>query len=129
MQSSVVKSYTSPKLIIFPRHMVTPANAPLQPNQTETGYSPQRHGNWAQWVAPIITLLIGIISVYIMVHNRNVDIAARTSDEHVNSLIDTKIDTKLNPAIDKVNTHLDKVNDQLDTKIDALIGKIDVLSD
>ncbi len=105
--------------------MVAPAEAPLQADQTKTRYSPQKHGNLAQWVAPFISFIMLIIVVCF----HYADSAAKSSDEHVNSLIDTKIDTKLNPAMEKVSTHLDKVNAQLDTKIDAVIGKIGILSD
>jgi hypothetical protein len=127
MQSVVEKSYTLPKLLVFPsgRNMVAPAEAPLQADQTKTRYSPQKHGNLAQWVAPFISFIMLIIVVCF----HYADSAAKSSDEHVNSLIDTKIDTKLNPAMEKVSTHLDKVNAQLDTKIDAVIGKIGILSD
>jgi hypothetical protein len=35
------------------------ANASPEPSL----YNPSRHGTWAQWVAPAITLLIGILMV------------------------------------------------------------------
>ena len=57
----------------------------------------------AQWVAPIITLIIGIVTVSLMVHFRNVDSATRSSDEHVNGLIDAK----LIPGIKEVDGNID----------------------
>jgi hypothetical protein len=82
-----------PWIIPFPEYMGTPASFPPHPNEQspQAGYVPQKHGNWAQWVSPAVTLLIGIVSVSIMVHYRNADTAARSSDEHVNGLIDAKL--------------------------------------
>ena len=74
------------------------------------GYHPQKHGTWAQWVAPAITLLIGIIMVSLQVHYRNVDSSVKSSDEHINTLIRNEID----PEKKDINGHIDKLGEKID---------------
>jgi hypothetical protein len=122
MQAVAQQNFTLPKLIAFPKRMGAPSKARSQPNQPQPqpGYSPQKHGNLAQWVAPAITLIIGIVSVSFMVYFRKVDSATKTFDEHTNTLIDEK----LNPAVEKINENFDKklapINQQLNTLIQQI---------
>ncbi len=94
------------------------------PQQTG-GYHPQKHGTWAQWVAPAITLLIGIIMVSLQVHYRNVDSSAKSSDEHVNTLIRSQID----PAKKDINDHTDKSIKDVNDNVNKIGDKIATLSD
>jgi hypothetical protein len=104
------------KLLVFPASMSTPSLPPEDPQ----GWNPQRHGNLAQWIAPIITLIIGIVTVGMMMHYRNVDSAGKTADEH----LDSRIDAKLNPAKESINMHIDSKIDPLNTKIDGLSERV-----
>lgn len=100
----------------------------IQPTPPPPGqqppWNPHWYGNLAQWVAPAVTLIIGIISVSLLVHYRNVDSSAKSSDEHINSLIDSR----LNPAVQAINDNIDKklvpVLSQL-TDLAARVGRLE----
>jgi hypothetical protein len=95
---------------------------PIPPQQPP--WNPHWYGNLAQWVAPAVALLLGIISVCLVVHYRNVDSSAKSSDEHVTTLIDAK----LNSAVQTINENIDKklapILSQL-TDLTTRLGKLE----
>jgi hypothetical protein len=113
----------SPKVIVFRARM---AAAPIPP-PPETGqprYNPPTHGNWAQWGAIVGALLIGITNIGTTWWFHHTESSAKSSDEHVN----TVIDTKLKPAIDSINDHIDKKLEPINAKLDDLntrVGKLE----
>jgi hypothetical protein len=114
---------TSPKVIFFPNRMGAQAQIPpeQQPQQNQAGYHPPTHGTWAQWVAPAVTLIIGIVSVSLMVHYRNEDNAAKISDEHIRNLVEDKFKPVNRDVVE------DKIG-KLGDKIDKLGEKVETLS-
>lgn len=128
MPAIVEKTATaaSPKVLVFRSHMATaPQIPPEQPAGTGGGgYSPQRHGNWAQWVSPLAAIVACFLTVGTVVHYRNADASAKTSDEHVNALIDTK----LNPISKDFREELSKQLAPINAKLDDLttrVGKLE----
>ncbi|MGA2358638.1 MAG: hypothetical protein ABSF66_06535 [Terriglobales bacterium] len=120
-------SFRTAKVIVFPSRMSTTTTPPAG---QQPPWNPHWYGNLAQWVAPAVALILGIISVSLVVHYRNVDSSAKSSDEHTNALIDAKLD----PAVDKINDHIDKKLEpmqgqltDLATRIAKLEGRFDQL--
>jgi hypothetical protein len=115
------------EVIVFPAYMGTPASSAPPPGQ-QPPWNPHWYGNLAQWIAPLITLLIGIIMVFLQVHYRNVDSAAKSSDEHTNSLIDAK----LTPPVREINASVTSIIGdigKLDTRIKNLEKAVQTLAD
>lgn len=114
------------KIIVFPGRMGTQNPIPqAQPEQSQTaGYHPPTHGNWAQWVAPAVALLIGVVSVSLMVHFRNEDAASKVSDEHIRNLVDDKF-KPLNRDVfeEKTGKTGDKI-DKLGEKVDSISERV-----
>jgi hypothetical protein len=96
-------------LIVLPKRMGAPAIQPPPPGP-QPPWNPHWYGNLAQWIAPTITLLIGIVMVILQVHYRNVDRSAKSSDEHVNALITAQLDTKLTPITQQLASLTQTVN-------------------
>jgi len=104
---------SSPKVLVFRTPMGGQTPIPLkEPNQPQPqgGYRPHIHGNLAQWVAPAITLIIGIVSIWMVRSSRTADIEKTTTDEHTNGLITAKLD----PEIDKLNQRVSKLEGQIE---------------
>jgi hypothetical protein len=111
--------------------MSTPASSqPELPHPPEekppSKFNPPRHGTVAQWVSAVVALL----AFGLALQNRSLTKAyhdeatqAKASDEHINNLIDSK----LNPAVDKVNENIDAklgpINEQL-RELNRLIGQL-----
>lgn len=92
-------------------------------NKISTSNSKRWKLNLDSKSALIATWLVALATVGLLVSdrcNRSAERAEKSSDEHVN----TMIDTKLNPAIDKINGHIDSKVDQLSTKIDGLSDRV-----
>src|SRR5712691_13370265 len=70
-----------------------------KPPSTSTGHDPQKHGNWAQWAAVSVAVLIGLCNAGLTVHYHHEDSSATASDEHSNTLINAK----LAPAVNEIN--------------------------
>src|SRR5208337_3163409 len=119
MQAVAEKSaiFTSPKVIVFPKHMGAPN--PIPPPQTEqpSGFHAPTHGNWAQWAAIAAAIIIPFIV-------RHYDRTAMQDAENFNLRVDSRIDAKLNPKVDKINEHIDSKVDELGKKIDALSDRV-----
>jgi len=97
-----------PNFIIFPAHMGTPAaNAPA-PTPPQPGWW-QQHGNTAQWFAVIVALVtvFGNMALTLWFHYTASE--AKASDEHVNALVDGK----LNPALTELNRKVDAGSNKL----------------
>lgn len=118
MQANRIRpDFSTGELLIFPASMKKPpATRKTSPNQPPSWW--QRYGNTAQWIAPSVAVLSLVLNTWVSFHNHKMDSDAKTSDEHVNSLIDAR----LNPAIEKIDNHID-------AKIDPLIQRADALSD
>jgi hypothetical protein len=89
-------------LIAFPSYMVTPSTAPEQPNQNPAGWNPQKHGTSAQIATAIVAGLSALASLGTLTYvisTRHADQAATTSDEHINSLIDKKLEPTRNDIV------------------------------
>jgi hypothetical protein len=114
--------FSGPWVFLIPKYMGRRTTLPPRSNEqvSGVGYVPQTHGNWAQWAAPAVALLIGIVSVSLMVYFRIENIKARVSDDHTNVLIDAK----LNPLMDKVNDGIDQKLLSLNSKVDDLAQRI-----
>jgi hypothetical protein len=122
---------TSPKVLAFPRQMAKTAQSPSQPESSGSpgaGYNPQKHGTWAQWVAPAVTLFaalialgIGIINIWLVTSYHNEINKAKASDDHTNQLIDEKLDPKLG----KINDQLG----QLSRDVSRIEGKLNISID
>jgi hypothetical protein len=125
----------SPKVLVFPKHMAKPASPSSQPDlhgQIEAGlppgYSPPRHGSWAQWAAVIMSAVAVVASIWFGLSNRSLteryhDEAslAKASDDHTNQLIDAKLDPKLG----KINDQLG----QLSRDVSRIEGKLNISID
>jgi hypothetical protein len=89
------------RVIEFPDLMAKATNtAPI-------GHDPQRHGNVSQIVsavASILALVVSGASVYLVSSWRSGEKQSQVSDEHVNTLIESK----LQPAISAINTNTEK---------------------
>jgi hypothetical protein len=78
-----------------------------------------KHGTTAQWLAIIVSLLGSVvIGPLVSLHIANRSRDAQSSDEHINSLIDTK-----------VNPELTQIKSDLGSKMDGLSGKITTLDE
>lgn len=76
-------------------------------NTAPIGHDPQRHGNVSQIVsaiASVLALIVSGTSIYLVSSWRSGEKQAQVSDEHVNALIENK----LQPAISTINTNTDK---------------------
>jgi hypothetical protein len=113
------------KLIVFPKRMGTPAVQPEQqpPLGQQPPWNPHWYGNLAQWIAPSVTLVIGIIMVSLQVHYRNVDSSAKASDEHINSLIEAKLSTVVTDTNRNIDAKLSPINEQL-RELNRAVGQI-----
>src|ERR1700691_1758582 len=93
------------KVIVIPKRM---------PDSNPTGYHPPTHGTWAQWVAPAVALIIGVVSVSLMIHYRNEDNATKISDEHIRNLVEDKFKPVNRDVFDdkigKLGDKVDKLN-------------------
>jgi uncharacterized membrane-anchored protein YhcB (DUF1043 family) len=115
------KGPPSPTLLLSLHAWSKKTSIPPQPQQPHAAYNPQKHGNWAQWIAPAITLVIGIITILLQLHLRSMDREAKISDEHVNALIAAKLDDKMSP----ISSHLT----DLDTRIGNVRTAVQTLAD
>lgn len=109
---------TPPGLIVFPKRMAAQAPIPPpQPNPPQQGFHAPTHGNWAQWAAILVALVIPFIL-------RHFDRTASQDAENFALRVDKRIDDKLGPSVDKINDHIDKKVDPLSQKIDALTERV-----
>jgi hypothetical protein len=109
------------KLLVFPTRMGTPPQNP--DTNGRRGHDPQRHGNFAQigtGIVAILAFLIGCATLFMTIYFHHSDAVAKTTDEHINGLIDSK----LTPAKTEINAKIDTKADELGKKIDALSNKI-----
>ena len=106
--------------------------APSQPQPDASSpsgrYNPQKHGTWAQWVAPAVTLIaalialvLGIVNIWLVTGYHNEASKATASDDHVNRLIDEKLD----PKLAKINDQLS----QLARDVSRIEGKLNISLD
>jgi hypothetical protein len=120
MQAVSGQRSATARVIIFPTRMSAQASLPPQDSgQPPSGYDPQKHGNWAQWIAPSVALLIGIALIVSASHSRKVDATAKAADEHTTNLINNQ----LNPAIEKINNSIDAKLAPITKKLDDLAEK------
>jgi hypothetical protein len=68
----------------------------------QQGFHAPTHGNWAQWAAVILALMLGVSNTALTLYFHNTEAASKTSDEHSNALIDAK----LGPADEKMHNDL-----------------------
>ncbi len=115
----VVNSRPSPVRFTLKVASVALENSADTPAQT-TGLNPIRHGNWAQWAAVCVAILIGLINTGLLLGFRHADNATKTSDEHVNGLITGKLD----PAVKGINDHMDGKFDSMSKQLADMTGKI-----
>ncbi len=121
----VVAERPSPKVIVLPMRMSMPASLP-QPETPQGGYHPTTHGNWAQWTAIIVALLIGLATLGTTLWFHFTAQQSLVADEHVNGLVDAK----LNPAVKEMSKSLGgrlsgidhKLND-MDQRLSRLEGR------
>jgi len=78
----------------------------------------QRHGTSAQWASVIMSGIALLVAVCLPLFLRSVDKETKTSDEHINLLIATKLDDTAKA-----------INQRTDQKLDLINGKIDELSE
>lgn len=79
-------------------------------------YSAQRHGTWAQWgslavavTAVVISLVLGAVNLWLTYNWHNEAGQSKASDDHMNKLIDDKLD----PKLEKINERLDQLTKEL----------------
>jgi hypothetical protein len=118
LQSAPVKRAFPAKVIAFHKPMGTPAPSipPADSGVPKKRWDSGLFGNLAQWVAPAVTLLIGIVTVGTVIHYRNADAADRKSTLEINDLIDKK----LNPDVEKINESVEKKLDPINQRLAAL---------
>lgn len=113
------------RLIVLPKRMG--AQAPLPPPQApQPPWNTHWYGNLAQWVAPAITLIIGIIMIGLQIHYRNADKEVKISDAHINDLITDS------PKIKEIGEGLKTVTSNvagLTTEINNLKIAVETLAD
>ena len=106
------------ELLVFPSMGTQPAPHP-QPNPNN-GYHPPTHGNWAQWGAIIVALLIGAGNFGMTWWFHYADSASKSSDEHVNVLIDNK----LNPTTQEIKKDIESKAGTLQTQLTELDNRV-----
>jgi hypothetical protein len=89
------------------------------------GHDPQKHGNSAQWAAVGIAILLGVVNVGLVVYFHSAESNARTSDEHVNSLISAKLKSDVEPKLSEIGTQLN----ELKTEAANIKKAVETLSD
>ena len=107
-----------------------------------SGYRPATHGNYAQWGAIVVALLVGVGGFGLQIYWHNSTQQSVVSDEHTNALIDAKLRpavTDLSSSIDKklapfqtVPTDVSKLNGEvpeLANELHQLSNKVDHLGD
>jgi hypothetical protein len=112
---------SSPKVLVFPTRMGAPNPIPPPRSEEGRGFHPPTHGNWAQWGAIVVAIIIPFILKYY-------EHAASQNAEDFNLHVDARVDTKLNPAVEKINGHIDKRAEELSKKIEDLserVGKLE----
>ncbi len=109
MQAVVEQSSASPRVIVFPAPMgkPKPKPAPQQRPDASQGFHPPTHGNYAQWAAVFAALVFGVVNLGLTVYFHQAESASKSSDEHLNSLIDAK----LSPITQKLNELSEKISD------------------
>ena len=107
-------SFRTAKVIVFPTRMAD--KAPIPPPV----FHPPTHGNWAQWAAVILALVLGISNIGLTLYFHSAESATKTSDEHTNSLIDAK----LGPAIKEINGNIDNKLTPIAQQLKDLIEKV-----
>jgi hypothetical protein len=81
------------------------------------GFHPSTHGNWAQWAAILVALVLPFVLKYF-------DRGASREAETFALRVDKRIDDKLGPAVEKIDDHIDKKVDPLSEKIDRLSDRV-----
>jgi hypothetical protein len=114
---------TSTQVVDFAVMELPKENNPVVPPPAPSLYDPSRHGTWAQWVAPGIALLGVVIMVLLQIHFRNEDSSAKSSDEHINSVIDAKLNPAVKGLNDSFDTKLGPINKQLES-MNRAIGQV-----
>jgi hypothetical protein len=83
--------------------LAAPAIPPPEDPESRAGFHPPTHGNWAQWAAVVLALVVGGSNIVLTLYFHSTEAATKTSDDHTNILIDAK----LGPAIKEINGNTD----------------------
>ena len=95
------------------------ASNSIPPPQSNQGFHPPTHGNYAQWATVIAALLFGVANLCLTIYFHHSESASKSSDEHINSLIGDSIDKKLTPIVNQLA--------DLGTRVGKLEGRFEQL--
>jgi hypothetical protein len=114
-----LESLTLIDLDVVSSNLPTP---PLPPDQA--GLNPAKHGNYAQWAAVIVAILLACVNIWVTIYFHRSQSADISSDEHVKQLVQPLIDG----ASSGINGKLDKIGDKLldlGEKVAHVQGEVD----
>lgn len=117
MQAAPQENPSSSNVIIFyaPMHKSAPKIPPPDSPPPSTSSFWQRHGNTAQWASACIAslaALVSAISLLLTLHWHNAAAASTTADDHVQVLIDKRLDP-INQRLDHLTEQVNDVVGQL----------------
>lgn len=114
------------KVIVFPKRMGTQTQSAPEPERNILRHNPTVHGSKAAIAAAIFACIAAIAAggtCYVNWSNRSDQKTQRAKDQF-KADVNTLIDAKLSPAVDKINAHIDEKFGELSNQIHALDVRI-----